>query len=274
MVVMNWWIRPVLCGTVALLSTSACKPASIDDAVRAEASEAIRWDSFWEGSEALGGNYKPGSNVDIRVVRVQGRVYAILGPVHMVVDIVFQDADYRAQTVGIVRSPGTTNTEAAEWFFRMQGQIATGCIETGKAKPNSAVGSTVPIGRPCPPAPAGVLSDYTLPFTLPALTPPDAIQKKTTPPDRDALVAAVRQYVESRAQICGPLKARIPFYSDTDPRVYVLLPQAGDCPGGVATFSRATDSRWEFGKFIADVPKEELSGIIAKVESNTAVTVP
>ena len=271
---MRCWTRPLLYSLAALLVAPACRSASIDDVVRTEASDALRWEAFWEGPEGLSGNYKPGTTLDIRVIRMKGEVYALLGPVHMVVDIVFQDPDYRVQTVGIVRPPGTTNTEAAEWFLRMQGQIGTGCMEAGKVTQSSGTGSVVPNARPCPPAPAGVLSDYTLSLTLPALTPPDAIQKKTTPPDQEALVAAVRQYVESRVHICGPLKARIPFYSDTDPRVYVLLPPGGNCPRGVATFSRAMDSRWEFGKFIADVPKEELSAVIAKVESNTAVTVP
>ena len=272
---MSWWTRSLLCGIAGLLSAPACKSASIDDVVRSEASAAIRWEAFWEGPQALGGNYRPGSNIDLRVIRTQDRLYAILGPLHLVVNIAVQGADYQVQAMEIVRPPGTTNAEAAEWFFRMQGPAGmAGCIDTSKQPLNPKAGSTIPIGRPCPAAPGGVLSENTLSFTLPALTPPDAIQKKTIPSDKDALVTAVQQYVESRIRICGPLKAKIPFYSDTDPRVYVLLPQAGDCPRGVATFSRATDSRWEFGKFIADVPKEELSGVIAKVESNTAVTVP
>src|SRR5579885_3482743 len=51
----------------------------------------------------------------------------------------------------------------------------------------------------------GVRGPAGVSFSLPALTPPDAIQKKTVPPDSDALLAAVRRYVESRTQICGPL---------------------------------------------------------------------
>jgi hypothetical protein len=271
---MRWWTRPLLWGIAALLSTPACRSASIDDVVRSEASEAIRWEAFWEGPAALGGSYRSGSNIELRVIRTQDRLYAVLGPLHLVLNIAVQGADYQVQAVEIVRPPGTTNAEASEWFFQMRGPAGVaGCIDTSK-QPLNPKASTIPIGRPCPAAPDGVLSENTIPFTLPALTPPDAIQKKTIPSDKDALVTAVRQYVESRIRTCGSLKAKIPFYSDTDPRVYALLPQAGGCPRGVATFSRATNSRWEFGQFIADVPKEELSGVIAKIESNTAVTLP
>jgi hypothetical protein len=271
---MSCWARSLLCGIAGLLSAAECMSASMNDVVRSEASEAIRWEAFWEGPQTLGGNYKPYSTIDLQVIRTQDRLYAILGPLHLVVNMVVQGTEYRVQTVEIVRPPGTTNAEAAEWFSRMQGPAGmAACIETRKRSLNQA-GVTIPIARRCPAAPGGVLSENTLAFTLPALTPPDAIQRKNIPSDKDVLVTAVRQYVGSRIRICGPLKAKIPYYSDTDPRVYVLLPQSGDCPRGVATFSRATDSRWEFGKFIADVPKEEISGVSAKVESNTSVTVP
>jgi len=196
----------LLCGMAALLSAPACRSASIDDVVRTEASEAIRWEAFWEGPESLGGNYKPGSNIDLRVIRTKDRLYAVLGSLHMVLDISTEGPDYRVQTVSLFGTPSTTNAEAAEWFFRMQGQVGMpGCIEASKEAPNPRAGSTLPIGRPCPPSTSGVLSDNTLSFSLPALTPPDAIQKKTVPPDSDALLAAVRRYVESRTQICGPL---------------------------------------------------------------------
>jgi len=272
---MSWWSRSLICVIAGLLSAPACTSASIEDVARSEAAEAIRWVAFWEGPRALGGNYKPGSNVDLSVIRTPARLYAILGPLHLLVNIAVQGAEYRVQTVEIVRPPGTTNSDAAEWFFRMQGPAGmAGCINTSNQPLNPKAGSTLPISRPCPAAPGGVLSENTLSFTLPSLTPPDAIQKKTIPSDKDALLMAVRQYVESRIRICGPLRAKIPFYADTDPRVYVLLPHAGNCPSGVATFSRTTDSTWEFGKFIADVPKEELSGVVAKIESNTAVTIP
>lgn len=272
---MKRWMCAFLCGIAALLTAPACRSASVEDVVRSEVFEAIRWEAFWEGAESLGGNYRPGSSIEVRVMRTQDRLYAILGPVHMVLDILTEGPQYRVHTVSIVNPPNTTNAEAAEWFFRLQGQIgAGGCIDTSKQAPNPRAGSTIPMGRPCPAAPSSVLSDNMLPFTLPALTPPDAIQKKTVPPDSGALVAEVRQYIESRRQICGPLKAQIPFYSDTDPRVYVLLSRGGNCPRGVATFSRNRDSRWEFGKFFGDFPQEQLAGVIAKIESNTAITVP
>jgi hypothetical protein len=198
-----------------------------------------------------------------------------MGPVHMLLDVSVADADYQIRTVRMYNFPYSSNVEATEWFFRMQRPVrGPGCIDTSKETSNGKPGSMLPLGRPCPPSTPGVVSDNMLSFTLPPLTPPDAMRKKTVPSDSDALLRAVRQYVESSEEICGRREAKIPFYSDTDPLVYVLLPQSGVCPRGVATFSRAPDSRWEFGRFVADFPIEQLSGVIAKVESNVAATVP
>lgn len=263
-----------LASTAVLLYTLLCKGASVVDIVRAEAGKAIRWEAFWEGAEALGANYRPGSIVDLRVIRARGRLYAILGPIQMVVNIAIDPADDRVQTVRIIRSPGTSNAEVAESFLRVEEQMGSGCISAGTDAPNPKVDSTIPIGRPCPPPPAGVLSEDTISYTLPALDAPEAIQRKTVPADKDDLLAMVRRYLDSRRQVCGPQIAKIPFYADTDPRVYVFLSQASDCPRGVVSFSRAQNGRWEFGKFIADVPKEQLSGVIAKIESNAAMTLP
>lgn len=269
------WIRSLLSVAAGLLCITASQSTAIDDVVRFEASSAIRWEAFWEGTAALGGNYKAGSNIDIKVIHTQDRLYAIMGPLHMILTIAVGGSEHRVQSVRITNPPGKTNAEAAEWFFQTQEPVAmSGCFDAGRQQPSAKAGTTLPIGRPCVGAPGGIVSESTVSLSLPALTPPDAIRKRTVPANGESLISAVQQYVESRVRICGPLKARVPFYSDTDPRIYVLVSKAGDCPRGVATFSRAADSRWEFGKFIADLPMEQISGIIAKVEPNTAVTVP
>jgi hypothetical protein len=271
---MRCWALAILNGVAILMTALPCRSASIVDVVRAAASDAIRWEAFWDGSEALGANYRPGNVIDLRVMRTQNRLYAFLSPIQIVLIVGTDGADHLIHTVGIVGQPAMSNEKAVEGFFRTQERRNTGCIDTHNAAPNPRVVSALPIARPCPPSPEGILSDETHSFTLPALTAPDAIRMKTMPPDKEALLASVRRYVESPTAICGPLKAKVPFYADSDPRVYVLLPRTGACPRGVATFSRAADSRWEFGQFFADFPKEQLSGAIAKIESNTATTVP
>lgn len=262
----------VLFSMLILLNTFVCRSASIDDVVRSEVSKAIMWDAFWDGAETLGANYEPGVKIGMRVVRTQNRIYAILGPIQLVVDIAISGSGHRVQAVRIVRPASTANAKAAEWFFHMNENANSGCVAVGTKTPNLAMGSSIPTSRPCRPPSLKILSDETLSFTLPALVPPEAVQKKMVPDDKNALMRAVRKHWDSEMQACGPLNAKIPFYSDTDPRVYVLISPAADCSLGVASFSRALDSKWEFGKFIMAPWNEQFSGLIAKIESHTAIT--
>ena len=110
---MRYSTRPFLCGLGALL-VIACRAASIEDVVRSEASEAIRWQAFWDGAESLGADYTPGNNIDIRVMRTPNGVYIVMGPVHMLLDV--SDADATgAQNVrrgsGRSRSSGLTRRQ-------------------------------------------------------------------------------------------------------------------------------------------------------------------
>jgi hypothetical protein len=110
-------------------------------------------------------------------------------------------------------------------------------------------------------------------FSLPELEPPDSIKNKTVPPDNDALVTEVLRFLEPQRTYClWPIVATIPFYSDIDPHVYVLVHSGGKCERGIASYSRGSFGRWEFGRFIPDVPIQQLTRIIEKIESNTALT--
>jgi len=265
------------CGIgVCLVSPLYTLAAPIDQVLREPIAAAIRWRAYWEGVEALAGNYRPGAQIEVRVLRTQAHLYAFLAPLRMGVDITASPPDFRVQAVAITGSPAPTNAEAVASFLQMRGQAGSGCFGQIQQDPRSPAknqkGKVLPLDRPCADQEA-ILGDETFPFVLRELTPPDSIQTKSVPTDRDALAAQLQRYLRSRSKRCGASTARIPFYSDTDPRVYVFLQSAGDCPRGVATYSRAADGRWEFGKFFADVPKEELSGIIAKIEANTAITV-
>jgi len=263
-----------LCWTAVLLSNVSCASAPIDDFVGPEVVNAIRWEAFWEGADALGTTYSAGRRVEMRVMRTPNRLYAIIGQIQLALDIAIQEPDHGVQAVRLVRFPAMANDEATQWFLRTQLLAAPGCTDVGKGARDSTAGSTLPPGRPCPARPEGLLSDETLPFALPTLALPEAIQKRTVPVDSDELFAAVRRHLESERKTCGQLKARIPFYSNTDPWVYVLVSPGGKCPRGVATFYRSPSTGWDLGKFTADSPKEQLSAIIAKIESRTAAIVP
>ncbi len=250
--------------------------APIDQVLRKPLAAAVRWQAYWEGVEALGGEYRPGVQIEVRVLRTQTHVYAFLAPLLMMVDITASAPDFRVQKVGIRGSADRTNAEAVASFLRMQGQTASGCSGEIQQDPRSSVknrnGKLLPVGRLCLGQEA-LLSDETFWLPLPELAPPDSIQAKSLPSDKDALIDQVRHYLVSSSESCGVTTARISFFSDLDPHVYVFLESAGDCARGIATYSRTPDGRWEFGKFFADVPKEGLSSVIAKVKANTAITV-
>ena len=108
---------------------------------------------------------------------------------------------------------------------------------------------------------------------LPELGPPDAILQRVVPSDKNELAAAVRAYIASRPVSCRSAVARFPFYSNTDPRVYVLIDSAGVCPQGIAVFSRSARGQWEFGQFLANVPAEQLGNVISHIRMNTAEAV-
>jgi hypothetical protein len=249
--------------------------SSIEQTFREPITAAIRWVGYWEGAEALGSDYRPGGRIEVRVLRAQRHLHAFLAPLGLRIDITASPPGFQAQAVDITGSPPQTNPEAVASFLQRRAQAGRNCsgqVQRGTSGPlKDQAGRVLPLDRPCSDQEA-ILGDETFLFVLPELTPPDSIQTKSLPSDKDALVAEVRRYLESRSKRCGVTTARIPFYSDTDPRIYVFFKSARNCPRGVATFSRAAEGRWEFGKFFADVAKEELSSIIGRIEANTALT--
>jgi hypothetical protein len=261
---------------VWLVFTLHAPAAPISQFLREPIAAAIRWQAYWQGVEALGDYYRPGAQIEVRVLQTQGHLHAFLAPLRMGVEFTTGPPDFRVRKVVITGSAAPTNTEAVASFLRMRGLASAGCsgkVQQGPRSPaKNGSGRILPLGRPCPEQEA-ILGDETMLFVLPELTPPDSIQRKSVPAGKEVLAAQVQKEIKLQSEACGATTARIPFYSDTDPSVYVFIEHAGECRSGVATYSRAVDGRWEFGKFFADVPKEQLSGVIAKVKANTAITV-
>jgi hypothetical protein len=247
--------------------------APIAGRIRSAIADTIRWQAFWEGVESLGPNCRPGKHIEGRVLRSQSRAYVFLAAINLEID--FSEPDGRV--VAVSMAIADTNAAAVATFLRERQALGFGCIGNISSAPTSdaksqETGRALPPARPCT-AQENIVEDETFSFEIPHLAPPRAIQKKEIPPDRDRLIEAVRHYIESRQRYCGAMNASIPFYSDADPRVYVLIQAVGNCPTGVSTFYRSPEGIWEFGKFIADTPREQISHIIACIRSNTAIAV-
>lgn len=269
----TWFVGVV---GVCLSASPNMSGVPVDQILRDPIAAAIRWQAYWEGVEALGGNYQPRAQIEVRVLRTVAHLYAFLARIRLGVNVTASPPNFEVQAVGIMGLAAPTNAEAVTSFLQMRTQAVSGCSGEIQQAPRSPAkndtGKVLPLGRPCPDQDA-IVGDETFAFVLPELTPPDSIQRKSVPADKDALATQVQRYLKSRSKRCGATTARIPFFSDIDPRVYVFIQSAGECPSGVATYSRAGDGRWEFGKFFADLPEEELSGIIAKIKANTSITV-
>ena len=231
----------------------------------------IRWQAFWEGRKALPENYRPGAEVEARVIRTSTSYHIFLASIGLEVVAGFQVPRFGITSVGVTRTKISTNTEAVARFLKIQDNLRSSCASNarGTGATTDEKGVTT-LGRPCPEAEI-VLDDETHTFTTPELTPPDAIQGRVVPADVASIRTAVHKYMDPLRPTCGPIAARIPYYSNIDPWVWVFFEPTKGCRRGAATFSRAPDGSWEMGKFFADVPKEDLSGVISRISSNTAV---
>jgi hypothetical protein len=265
------------CACIILNILSTAWAVSPDELLRERVSAAIRWQAFWEGPEALGPHYKAGRQIEARVLRIQNHLYTFLAPIRLTIDFTVSVPDLQIKSVGISVPAQKTNAEAITFFLQMRAAYGTGCLGQvlgDKAAPTRTITTNrIPPARPCLQQ-EDILSDESFTFSLPELKPPDSIQNRSLPSDNDGFVTEVRQFLESHREDCESttITATIPYYSDTDPRVYVLLQSGGKCERGIASFSRAPNGRWEFGKFTLDVPRQQLARIISQIESNTALT--
>ena len=265
----------LLCELILLLNTSSCRAASMQDVALSAVSRVIRWHAFWAGAENFGPEYIPGRVLEMRLIQLPNKLIAILGPIQFILEIGIESGSNPVQTLRLFSYGRTTNAESAKWILSLQGKGDFSCIGSdNQGLSNPLQKSTLPIARPCPVPVPTVVSDTTVSFTLPELTAPDEVQKKVVPQDNFALLVAVRQYLDLTSKACGERNAKIPFYSENDPAVYVLISQRRDCLRGVAEFVRGADSKWEIAHFFGDIPKEGLFGLISKIESNTGITVP
>ncbi len=257
---------------LAVLSSALADPPG--EVVLRRIDEAIRWQAYWEGAAAVGQDYRVGERVDVRILLTPTHLYAFLAPIRLEIDMALS-SDGQVTAVTVIGSSAPTNDDAVARFLGSGLRGNPGCsgdVSVRRQTPSEPAknGGTIPLARPCT-TQAEVLDDKSLTVVLPKLTPPDAIQNKILPPGRSSLARAVERYLRLRLRSCGLTTVSIPYYSNNDPRVYVLMRPRGNCPRGVVAFSRAPDGRWESGKFLADFPKEEISSIIERIESNTAL---
>jgi hypothetical protein len=250
--------------------------ASVRDVLDAAIPGAIRWYAFWQGRTSLPSEYRPGTETEARVLHTPGHVHVFLAGVRLRVDIVATEPDLRVTSVGTFPLAEASNDDAVASFMTMQQRADADCPAQSATTPESRNGPKNGLllrgPRLCQPG-EHISTDKTFMLVLPVLTPPDSIRDRTTPNDNALLAAAVHRYIDPLHTTCGLTTAKIPYYSSSDLWVSVFVHSDGPCLRGVATFARALDGQWSLGKFFGDVPKEQLGGVISRIESNTAMTI-
>jgi hypothetical protein len=112
----------------------------------------------------------------------------------------------------------------------------------------------------------------TLRIVIPSLGPPAAILERTIPKDSPALIAAVQRYLDVHHSRCRATTARIPYYSNADPHVWVAVESSGNCSEGALTFSREKGV-WEYGKLFPSDGIDTSLPIVSRVREHTAITI-
>ena len=257
------------CSTLFLALLLIASGEQLDNSVRSTVIESIRWKAYWAGLDSLGTSYPAGRQIDARVINTKSRVYVFLAQIKTEID--FQPGE--RPNVSIRTLSEITNDAAVKDF--VSSRSGPGCVGPAQSSSLTTPGGTdkdIPIGRICPSLDP-IIRDLNFTFILPRLLPPRAILNKKIPADGEKLLTTVRNYIESRREYCSGIAAKIPYYSNSDPYVHVLLAHAGECPKGIATFGRMNNGDWSLGKFIADVPKEQLFFVIERISSNVALIV-
>jgi hypothetical protein len=72
---------------------------------------------------------------------------------------------------------------------------------------------------------------------------------------------------------CGQGEVLIPYFSPTDPAVYVYA-GLGTCDKGIIGFVRDEKGQWTSGQFSPARPPNQWSTTIQRIRENTAVAMP
>ena len=169
---------------------------------------------------------------------------------------------------------GQTNDEGAASYL---GQDCGGFKLKPSASPERAAttGRVIPAERICLSQRIEHSGEESFQFNLPTLPPPDYVSSRLRPADATKLQEAVDTSVREQLRYqktCKSATVRIPYYSSSDPSVFVYVDMGPKCEifSGMFDFRRLPDGTWELpGKLWGISPPNGWSWTIQQIKRTT-----
>jgi hypothetical protein len=233
-----------------------------------EMSRLLSWRWFWDG-EASPKPYTPGKGVQMAIVESPNEVAVFIAEIG--VAAYFQLNDDKIVRESIQSIPDASNAAAVSRYISRYGVTPGFAFKEGKA-PSSP---DVPVRREnlTEEQKRKILKQYSVSFTLPTLGPPKYITSRRAPPDLASFESTVRARVDDfYSTSCGSGEILIPYFSPTDPVVYVYA-DLGTCGQGIIGFVNDGKGQWTSGQFSPAKPPNQWSTTIKRIRDNTAAAI-
>lgn len=233
----------------------------------------LRWQAYWEGPGALRQSYRAGQVVQMRIVRSVQDITVFIAAAGLKASFpLATDGTLLPPASSILAASETNETASSQYLHGLNVPGTSDCIPVRSKGPipRDPAATSIPAARACvePWIHSGVRQE-DVPFTLPTLTPPEGVLRRSVPRDLDELRTLLVQSAQTLGLTrCDPAVATIPYMFEEDPLLYVLIQWCGN--RGVQIVARDHRGRWELSKFLVssidDVPR------LADLISRTAAT--
>ncbi len=237
--------------------------------VTQEISRLLNWRWFWEGQTGPK-PYTPGKVVDMAIVESPNEVAVFITEIGVAAYL--QVEDYKIIRENIQSIADASNASATSRYIAQYAGRPGFRVKQGKAP----VSPDVPVRREgvAEEQKRGILKERSTSFTLPNLSPPGYLASHRPSPDLARFEGSVRSRVEDfYTSNCGRGEIRIPYFSPSDPAVYVYA-NLRACNKGVISFVRDAKGQWTSGQFSPARPPNQWLTTIKRIRENTAVTMP
>lgn len=232
-----------------------------------EMSRLLSWRWFWEG-QAGPKTYTPGKVVEMAIVESPNEVAAFISEIGVAAYFQFEDGKIVRENIQSIAD--ASNVAATNRYIAQYGGAPGFRFKQGKAPASP----DVPVRRDnlTQEQKREILKERSTSFTLPNLSSPDYIASRRPPPDLARFETAVRSRVEDfYSSNCGRGEIRIPYFSPSDPAVYVYA-DLGSCDKRIISFVRDAKGQWTSGQFSPARPPNQWSTTIERIRENTVVT--
>jgi hypothetical protein len=237
-----------------------------DEQIGTEITSLVRWRSYWEGQPTLR-FYAPGKHVEISIIESPTEVAIFISEIGIAAYFGLKDGKITRRSIQSIQD--TTNDSATARYLATYGGTPGFVFKDGTGP---RPGDT-PIRREdlSDVQRRGLLKQRALLFTLPDLIPPEYIRSRRIPPGMSQFESIVRARISDfYNRSCGGGKAFIPYFSVSDPTVYVYA-DLGKCGEGVFPFSRDEHGEWRSGQFsLAKLPNH-WEPTIQRIRESTAI---